>query len=125
MHEALFESPDAGTKPTHCPALAAQLVEHVCAEFRDAFEKWRSEVLDRLDPFYKAPDPITDLYGEKEARMLVPPQAFDPSIKFDLKNAPDFANEFLKSVDYRSNPFLVKPEQMLASGFQGMPYRYP
>jgi hypothetical protein len=125
MHEALFESLDAGTKPIHCPVLAAQLVEHVCSDSRNAFSDWRNQIVDRLDRFYKAPDPLVDLYGEVESKMVVPPQAFDPSVKFDITDAPALTDAFLRSVDYRRNPRLVEPQEMLANGFEGTPYRYP
>jgi len=125
MQECLFESPDAGTKPLHCPLLAAQLVEHVCGESRDAFNVWRDQIIRRLHRFYQAPEPLSDLYGELESKMVVPPQAFDPAVDFDIKDAPALADAFLQSVDYQSNPRLVPPDRMRSNGFEGIPYHYP
>lgn len=124
MHEALFESPEAGTKPLHCPAIAAQLVGHICADSQSPFAEWRQRVTERLNQFYQAPNPILDLYGETESRMVVPPQIFDPDLPFDPSQAPPLADAFLRSADFRSNPRLVAPEQLRREGFEGTPYRY-
>ena len=81
--------------------------------------------MERLGKFYVAPDPLQDLFGEAESRMVVPPQAFDPDVDFDINQAPELADQFLRSVDYRHNPLLFKPEQIIKNGFEGIPYRYP
>jgi len=124
MHESLFECFEAGSKPIHCPVLAAALVKHICADSWASFVAWRDEIIKRLNRFYQMPDPMADVYGEVESRMVVPPQAFDPQVNFDLSLAPKFTDDFLMSVDYRQNPLLVSPEQMKQGGFEGQPYRY-
>jgi hypothetical protein len=124
MHEALFESLEEGTKPVHCPLLAAQLAQHVCAGSVAPFVAWRDAAIDRLNLFYRAPDPFLDLYGESVSRLVIPPQAFDPDIEFDIEQASRLADDFLRSVDYRNNPLLVAPEQLKRDGFEGEPYRY-
>lgn len=124
MHEAIFESKESGAKPLHCPALAAQLVEHLCKESYPAFLGWRQQVMERVAAFYNAPDPLFDLYGEVESRMVVPPQLFDLDVPFEMGDARRLVDEFLRSVDYRSNPFLLPPVRMIEDGFRGEPYRY-
>jgi len=57
--------------------------------------------------------------------MVVPPQAFDPQVNFDMALAPRLADEFLRNVDYDANPLLLTPDEMRRDGFEGVPYRYP
>jgi hypothetical protein len=124
MHEALFECLEAGARPLHCPVIACGLVEHLCAESQSAFLAWREQIIDRLDHFYQAPDPLVDLYGQAASKMIVAPQIFDPVLNFDIGQAPQLADDFLRNVDYRSNPLLMSPQQMKQEGFEGVPYRY-
>jgi len=125
MHEALFESMEAGTRPLHCPSIASGLIEHTCGESYPAFLAWREQIIERLSHSYQAPDPLQDLYGEAESTMVVPPQAFDPQVNFDMALAPRLADEFLRNVDYDANPLLLTPDEMRRDGFEGVPYRYP
>jgi hypothetical protein len=84
----------------------------------------REQIIDRLDHFYQAPDPLVDLYGQAASKMIVAPQIFDPVLNFDIGQAPQLADDFLRNVDYRSNPLLMSPQQMKQEGFEGVPYRY-
>jgi hypothetical protein len=55
---------------------------------------------------------------------IVPREAFDLSVPFDVEKTPASIDRFLRQVDYRANPFLQTPEEMLEDGFEGVPYTF-
>ena len=48
---------------------------------------------------------------------------FDPKFKYSEEAAKPVLNAFLQSLDYNNNPWLCAPEEMLAKGFKGEPYK--
>lgn len=91
------------------------------------FEQWLDASVARLAVLYPAPehDPFDDLFGENyEQRRgpLVAREALDPGFDYKPEDAPKLIANFLRTVDYRRNPYLLSPEQMVAEGFEGTPY---
>jgi len=76
---------------------------------------WLKAILTRLETLY--PRDVRETLGE-----VVPREAFDPQFPFVLEQTEALINRFLRSLDYRSNPFLASPQAMLAEGFEGTPY---
>jgi hypothetical protein len=62
------------------------------------------------------------LNSEEKLGEVVPQEALDPTLDFQIEQTEPFVNRFLRSLDYRTNPFLNSPEQMLDRGFKGTPY---
>ena len=79
------------------------------------YESWLKAVIARLQRLYPR-DPRETL-GE-----VVPREAFDPRFDFAIEQTEPLVNRFLGALDYRANPFLARPEAMLAEGFESTPY---
>lgn len=92
------------------------------------FEDWLNNVAVRMHRFYPSSpeDPFEDLFGEKEEERrgpLVPREVLDPHFEFQPDMTDGLIDQFLRKVDYQSNPFLKSPELMLEEGFVGTPYQ--
>lgn len=79
------------------------------------YQKWRERIVERLEALY--PRDLEETLGE-----VVPRQALDPDFDFKAEQTESLINQFLRSLDYKSNPFLNFPEKMLEEGFEGTPY---
>jgi len=84
------------------------------------YKTWCEQVLNRFEVLYPRDpeDPLGD---------VVPRQAVDPGFDFRVEQTEVLINEFLSSLDYRSNPFLRSPKAMLEhiegeQDFKGIPY---
>lgn len=90
-------------------------------------EHWLQATLSRLARMYPvaSEDPFSDLFGdEKNERRgpLVAREAFNPQFDYRRDDATPLMREFVATVDYRQNPFLRSPEELLRTGFTGRPY---
>jgi hypothetical protein len=108
-----------GTDPVDRAVLLAALANHVMTD-PAPYEQWCGQVLDRFESLYP-------LDSEDELGDVVPRQAANPAFDFHVENTEVLVNEFLSSLDYRSNMFLSSPEGMLESEytevlFEGTPY---
>ena len=83
------------------------------------FDAWLKEVLRRLSADY--PRVADDPKGAP-----VPREALATAVAFDAKDAPRMINDFLLKLERTAhdNRYLRSPEEMLAAGFVGIPYRY-
>ena len=81
------------------------------------FKKWRREVIMRLSEYY-----LTRLEDEIWLGTPVPREAFDLEYDYKPGFAKELLNNYLKSLDYSTNPFLLSPEEMKKIGFKGTPY---
>ncbi len=122
LHSTLYEAYGGADKPVEGPSLMSNLTEHVCG-ITDEFREWRTQCIARLQEYYVAPPPLTDLFDEQLARIVVPREVFDLQRSFHPDEAPLLVDQFLRGIDFRSNPFLLTPEAMLQEGFEGIPYR--
>jgi hypothetical protein len=86
------------------------------------YNDWSERVLQRLAALY--PRNPSDRLGD-----VVPRQALDPGIAFQIEDTEALVQTFLRSLDYGSNPFLSTPEAMLTHfdgdpDFKGKPYAF-
>lgn len=93
----------------------------------ETFERWLEAAVERMLRLYPDPgdDPFEDLFGEyEEVRRgpLVPREALDPSLDYDPSMAEPLVRKYLREVDYRRNPLLRSPEELLRQGVTGAPY---
>jgi hypothetical protein len=112
MMDSTLDHPDRGQS-------VAQLVPLVRYTLTDAspFDKWLQVTLRRFSDNF-AFDP------QNRGGSFVPRAFLDPEIPIDTTQISHLLDEQLRSIDYRGNPFLATPEEMLAAGFKGTPYRY-
>jgi hypothetical protein len=123
VNHVLYELEEEDEPPIQQPALVSRFVEHVLPD-PAPFLAWRDRCLQRLDQFYRKPveNPFDDLFEDYPRRTLVPREAFDLDFDFRPEQAEILIDRFLRSVDYKANPFLLSPEQMRIEGFEGSPY---
>jgi len=92
------------------------------------FVAWLDSTLLRLTELFPAgpADPFEDLFKEREEERrgpFVPREALSPSIPFDQSRTHALIDNFLRSAEYRTNPFLKNPVKLHEEGFQGTPYQ--
>ena len=102
--------------PARQATYLAFLARHVLPKARP-FDDWLKNVVVRLADAH--PKPQADAFGKP-----VPRQALDPSFAYSADKAPALFDQFLRSLDWRANPYLRSPDEMVAEGFSGEPYRY-
>ena len=89
------------------------------------FDAWLSNTLRRTaqifprGPKYDKKSGVYDASGEKP----VPQVFFEPSFQYTEAAATAALNAFLQGLDPQANPYLRTPQEMLASGFAGTPYK--
>jgi hypothetical protein len=93
------------TDPVGRASLLAALATYVLTD-PAPYKTWCGQVLDRFEAVYRfdPDDPLGD---------VVPRQALDPAYDFKVEQTEALINEFLASLDHRSNRFLASPEAML------------
>ena len=105
-------------------AYLSNLALHVLPS-SDAFISWRDACVGRLVSLYELPpdsDPFENLFGD-QGGPLVPREAIDPGIDFTLESTDRLIDQLLRGVAPTQNPFLRAPDELLADGFEGAPYR--
>jgi hypothetical protein len=105
-----------GLDPVWRAGRASKLAEHVLPD-PEPYRKWREMVIQRLEKLY--PLDLSETLGD-----VVPREAMDPTVSFDLTQTEGLINRFLVGLDCVSNPFLNTPEAMLENGFEGHPYTF-
>lgn len=80
------------------------------------FLAWRTLAINRLSSLY--PFVLDDRVGPPVPRQALAPDFVDESDAGQL-----LLDTFLRSLDYRRNPFLRSPAEMIAEGFDATPYR--
>lgn len=93
----------------------AMLVDHIAGR-HPAFEPWLANSLRLCHEHY----PASDAPPEKEAP--VPQELFNPDFTWSEDAASSALKHFLQALNPTMNLYLRSPEQMLATGFKGMPY---
>jgi hypothetical protein len=92
----------------------SNLTEHVLLKHAP-FRKWRKATLDRLAELF--PYDKNNKLGS-----LVPKELLDSNFEFSPESSTQLMRSFLSSLDYKRNPYLRSPEEMLKAGFKGTPY---
>lgn len=88
---------------------------------------WQEPCLARLEAHYARaePDP-DDMFGRVGLGPWVPRELFDLTRPFDPSMTRGYLQRFLNTLDWRSNRFLHRPEEMLAfNDYQDTPYELP
>ncbi len=81
------------------------------------YVNWRDQIIERLETLY--PRNSGEAPGE-----VIPREALDPDLDFKPELTESLVNKFLASLNYKTNPFLNSPENMIKQGFTDTPYVY-
>jgi hypothetical protein len=100
--------------PSWSGATCSHLAESVMS-VTDPYRLWRNDVLTNLEKLrpFNGDDPLGD---------VVPPQMLDPDFDRVAGDPEAMMNQYLRRLDWRSNPFLSAPQMMLSNGYRGTPY---
>lgn len=114
---------------------AAYLVRHIMPKNKKkVYSNWLEGMLERIRRIAPKPDedPIEDEEqlspSEKEAYyarhwgVALPPEVLDLSFDYQHGDREKRIDHFLRQLDWKANPFLRSPDQMLQLGFSGTPY---
>jgi len=102
------------------------LLEHI-APNKKSFQKWFTETIKKATDVF----PCQYEYGDFNHKDTydcsdeppVPQEFFfDEDFQYTPEIAKQKINAFLQTLDYKSNPYLRSPEEMLEAGFSGTPY---
>jgi hypothetical protein len=91
-----------------------QLARYVVPN-KSAFDNWSKTILARLAQSHPHDD--ADERGPLIARQIV-----DPDFDYQPEQTTDLVRDFLAGLDYKNNPYLRSPEDMISLGFKGTPY---
>ncbi|SEL89445.1 hypothetical protein SAMN05216359_12226 [Roseateles sp. YR242] len=106
------------TKPfIHQPVTISEVALRVCGA-PDAFKSWRRQTIERLIEL--CPKDRSARMGRPLPREIVNPGYISTPTQDDENIA-----AYLASLDWKNNPYLGKPEEMKAAGFEGEPYCWP
>jgi hypothetical protein len=90
------------------------LAAHVVPDSKP-FLEWRKQIIRRLSSVYP-------FEARNRVGAAVPREALDPDFDFEPNLTEPLLARFLQSLDYKQNPFLRSPQEMIADGFEGTPY---
>ena len=110
-----------GNDPAQDAGLIATLACYVMTD-PTPYKRWCAQVTDRFESIY--PRNPEDRLGD-----VVPRQAVEPEYDFKIEQTELLINQFLGSLDFKSNIFLSSPEEMLEEDeedlrFIGIPYAF-
>jgi hypothetical protein len=103
------------------------LLEHMAPD-KKIFQKWFAETVKRAADVFPCQYEYNDRFTNKDiydcsGELPVPQEFFfDENFQYTLETAKQKINAFLQSLNYKSNPYLRSPEEMLEAGFKGTPY---
>ncbi|MCL1919064.1 MAG: hypothetical protein FWG14_12290 [Peptococcaceae bacterium] len=96
---------------------------------RKTFDNWLSATLKKMVDISPCPYSYDDLDGNTKAiydsaEEITLPRGFfiNPDYVYTESLEKEELRQFLKSLDYRNNPYLSSPDEMLSNGFVGEPY---
>ena len=99
-------------EPAEEAAEIESLVRHVLND-TESFESWKEAVMQRLEELYpRNPD---DMLGP-----LIPPDVVNVDQDFNKKGIKKRIDSYLRSLDVKSNMYLIEPKVMLDEGFEGV-----
>jgi hypothetical protein len=94
----------------------SKLASHVLPD-PEPYKVWRRQAIRRLSVLYPRNE-------DDELDPPIPRAALDTRIPYTPASADDLIRDYLHGLDFRENPFLSRPEEMVRNGFQGTPYEY-
>jgi hypothetical protein len=104
---------------------------------KKAFKTWLKETSDRLDIVAEIPDLEERKHTEFDSREAfyaykaprrgppIPPLVLDPGIDLSNLDLVAEAHKFIATLDHTKNRYLKSPDQMIAEGFESLPYGKP
>jgi len=97
----------------------AELIPLVRYTMKDtlAFDNWLKVLLKRFSDNFKIDE-------DNRGGSLVPRGFLDPTVPLNPESVPKRLDEQMRQIEWKGNPFLASPKEMLAEGFEGKPYRY-
>lgn len=94
------------------------LVDHITGH-HPAFTPWLSESLRRCHEHFPASE------APVEEERPVPQELFEPGFVWSAEASEEALQRVVQTLDPAKNPYLCSPDEMLASGFKGLPYDRP
>lgn len=103
---------------------------------KKVFNKWFEETVQKIVAIHPCPYKYEELPGLKSTAKIIDlydcsndapisrDLFFNSSFSYTEENNNMAVHTFLQSLDYTTNPFLSSPEEMIAKGFKGKPYRF-
>lgn len=112
----------------------AVLARHISPD-KKFFDSWLSHVLKKAAKLFPAQYSYHEVienrkeyfnksYDSSDESAIPREFFFEPDYDYNVANNHLLINKFLSSLDYKNNPNLNSPEQMIAEGFAGTPYQY-
>lgn len=98
----------------HLPVTISEVALRVCGQ-PETFKTWRRTLIERL--VQTSPMDLRAPLGRPVPRDIVDP-GYVPSAESDQERIA----AYIASLDWQTNPFLGKPDEMKAAGFEGNPY---
>jgi hypothetical protein len=127
---------DSYYQPIDTAYHSAYLVKHIIPKPKQKlFTKWLEGMFARIQQFAPKPEeqPVEDessltdderaAYYARHWGEALPPEILDPDFDYNPARRAELVDKFLRSVDWRTNPFLRAPDAMLAMGFVSKPYQ--
>jgi hypothetical protein len=116
---------------------SAHIVRHILPNaMRSDFESWLATLVGRIKSHWAKPDEEfrrKDTFPNAKEREQfisrhrgrpVPREILDPRFEYQEEDSPRLIGEFLARLNPQTNRYLRSPENMLALGFEGVPYHF-
>ena len=113
------------TTPGENVAWMSNLVELVLTD-PGPFQEWREHCIRRLEQHYPNSTENEDLIFDDEFNIgaWVPRELFDLTHPFEPSQARNYIERFVQTLDYKINPFLNDPDEMLEfPDYESTPYQ--
>ena len=115
---------------------SANIIRYTLSEkHKKTFKVWLDSVAERAHRYFPLPNieyrkfqtfSTEDAYNEFVAPRrggAVPPQLIDPAFDYKPEDQEKYLAEFLENLNLNKNRYLRQPEEMIALGFTGIPYK--
>jgi hypothetical protein len=108
------------------PVMKSCMLSRYLSPDKKVFDSWLSDILKKTQSAFPNKvkyDKKTKFYDASNERS-VPRVFFEPSFKYSEEESQKALNSFLRNLDYSSNMYLNKPDDIKKAGFKGEPYTY-
>jgi hypothetical protein len=100
--------------PAPAASSLARLALHIMPNPKP-FKDWRRFAIQRLSEIYPK-------QRENKLGPSIPKEVLDPDFNYEPTMTNELLLKFLQNLDFKKNPFLCSPEEMIRNGFEGTPY---